>query len=200
MGYIYLITNNLNGKTYVGKTEGRYKYYYTGGLSIRRAIKKYGRSNFTKQILIDGIDNSDFLNYLEKHYIAFLSPPLSKNSYNITAGGEGLCEFKHSAETLQKISYHSKINSNLPEHKAKISKIKFWAGKKRSQYVCDMLSQKNSKEVDQYTLEGVFIKRWKSMTEARKFYKLKADGISAAANPNNRKKTAVGFIWKKPNQ
>jgi len=36
MAYIYLITNIVNSKTYVGKTNSKSKYYYTGGLLIRR--------------------------------------------------------------------------------------------------------------------------------------------------------------------
>ena len=58
MGHIYLITNNINGKKYVGKTElsikKRWKQHIKDSkrekCEIRplyRAIRKYGQNNFS---------------------------------------------------------------------------------------------------------------------------------------------------------
>ena len=46
MAYIYKITNLINGKIYVGKSEREDSYhrknYFGSGVIIRLAIKKYG--------------------------------------------------------------------------------------------------------------------------------------------------------------
>ena len=48
--YIYLITNTLNNKIYVGKhsTDNLDDGYMGSGKIIIRAIKKYNKENFTK--------------------------------------------------------------------------------------------------------------------------------------------------------
>ena len=193
--YIYLITNKINGKTYVGKTNGKTKYYYTGGKLIKQAIKKYGIKMFTKKIIVQGNFNDALLNELEKHYIWLLSNPKSKNSYNILFGGEGGTGLKHTTKTKETISKYSKINSNRDSHKQKIGNIKYWKGKKRDFKTIKAIKDGSSKEVYQYTLDGKFIKKWNCMSEANKFYNLKSCGVQSASNPNNRKKTAAGYLW-----
>lgn len=52
---IYQITNNINGKIYIGKHE-TFKIddnYFGSGIKIQAAIKKYGLENFTKTILFE---------------------------------------------------------------------------------------------------------------------------------------------------
>jgi len=45
---IYLTTNLLNGKIYIGQSVKNDPYYLGGGKNLKRSIKKYGRSNFVK--------------------------------------------------------------------------------------------------------------------------------------------------------
>jgi group I intron endonuclease len=52
---IYKITNNINGKVYVGKQSTNRKNYYGSGKLIKQAIKKYGIENFTKEIICEVI-------------------------------------------------------------------------------------------------------------------------------------------------
>ena len=52
-GYIYLTTNLINGRVYVGKHKSS-KYdssYYGSGKAIKNALKKYGVENFSNEIL-----------------------------------------------------------------------------------------------------------------------------------------------------
>lgn len=52
-GYVYLITNKINGKKYVGmhKSSSFDPMYYGSGVAISNAVKKYGKENFSIEIL-----------------------------------------------------------------------------------------------------------------------------------------------------
>ena len=138
--FIYIITNTLDGKIYIGKhtTNTLNDNYFGSGLHIKRAIKKYGKENFTKEILAY-TDTKDSLNQLEKYYIRKYKAQNPKIGYNLTAGGDGgyipktedgkkrLSE-KHkgkprSEETKRKISEGHKgltpWNKGVPQHKYK---------------------------------------------------------------------------------
>lgn len=58
------------------------------GLHIKRAIKKYGKENFTKEMLAY-TDTQDSLNWLEKYYIRKYKAQNPEIGYNLTAGGDG---------------------------------------------------------------------------------------------------------------
>ena len=53
--YTYMVTNNINGKVYVGSHswdgEGLDPNYYGSGTAITRAIRKYGKENFQVEVL-----------------------------------------------------------------------------------------------------------------------------------------------------
>lgn len=108
-GYIYLITNNLNGKTYVGQRKLYSPYvtpetdgYMGSGSYLFNAKKKYGVENFSKEILAECYSR-DILNILEIQYIK-LYREIGKAEYNIANGGLGN-EGGHpvSEETKEKI-------------------------------------------------------------------------------------------------
>ena len=93
-GKIYLITNNINQKQYVGQTIMTLKQRWNKHLSVSRqenptgiagAIKKYGKDNFTMQLL--ATCNIEDLNDLEQYYIKKYDT--FNNGYNLTLGGEG---------------------------------------------------------------------------------------------------------------
>ena len=48
---IYQTTNLLNGKIYVGQDAKDNPNYYGSGIILERSIKKYGISNFKKDII-----------------------------------------------------------------------------------------------------------------------------------------------------
>ena len=93
MYYIYCITNNINGKTYIGqrkcpanKTPETDKYMGSGCL-IKNSIKKYGLENFSKEILAI-TEKQENINILEKVFIKLYRDE-GKAEYNIADGGDG---------------------------------------------------------------------------------------------------------------
>ena len=52
-GYIYKTTNLINGKIYIGKRQKQEfdKYYLGSGIYLKKAIEKYGKENFSCEII-----------------------------------------------------------------------------------------------------------------------------------------------------
>lgn len=87
--YIYMTTNNTNNKKYIGKHYGELDDSYIGsGTLLKRAIKKYGIENFTKEILF--ISKNDEENCkMEKYFIDLYDAVQNPYFYNIADGGQG---------------------------------------------------------------------------------------------------------------
>lgn len=91
---IYLITNTINGKQYVGQTvrtlHRRWIAHCSknsrGCTALSRAIQKYGRESFTQTIL-SVCTFLDELNDAERYFIEYYQT-LSPNGYNLTIGGD----------------------------------------------------------------------------------------------------------------
>lgn len=84
---IYKITNIINNKIYIGKDTKDNPTYFGSGKLIKRAIKKYGISNFIKEI-IDYSDNNEELCIKEIYWIKFYDATNPKIGYNIMDGDE----------------------------------------------------------------------------------------------------------------
>lgn len=90
-GYIYLTTNLINGKKYIGKhvSENFIGTKYLGsGAIIQKAIKKYGIKSFKVEML-ESVNDKDKLNERERYWISFYDAVNSDNFYNILPGGDG---------------------------------------------------------------------------------------------------------------
>jgi len=116
-GCIYLITNLINGKVYVGQTlnyKDRMKKHEKSGKNPKYyfpyAISKHGWENFTKEILIDDVPEED-LDNLEINYIAFYDSFNREKGYNCTKGGGGASGFKCTEEQLKK-----RVKANTKNH------------------------------------------------------------------------------------
>ena len=93
--YIYLTKNLINNKIYIGKhSSNKLNDNYKGsGVIIKKAFMKYGKENFTKQILAF-VDNEETLNYLEKFYIKKFNAQNPEIGYNLANGGDGTLGYK----------------------------------------------------------------------------------------------------------
>lgn len=114
-GYIYLTTNLINNKMYIGQHRGKFNARYLGsGLYIKRAVKKYGQENF-KVELLHVAKTLEELNILEIEYIKKYNAYNDDNFYNLSNGGEGnsrIC----SEETKKKISKALKGKLSKEKH------------------------------------------------------------------------------------
>ena len=95
-GFIYITTNLINGKRYIGQKifdeRGRWKYYKGSGKILKEAFKKYGRDNFSTNI-IDIAYSFEELNEKEISYISFFDAQNSDDYYNLEKGGVNTKEF-----------------------------------------------------------------------------------------------------------
>lgn len=97
MGCIYLATNTVNGKKYVGKTlntmerrraehirearrPGRHRHFHL-------ALAGHGANSFAWEVLCESEDN-DELSAMEQFYISHLKTA-TPSGYNLTVGGDG---------------------------------------------------------------------------------------------------------------
>jgi len=109
---IYLTTNNLNGKIYIGKHCGKQDSYLGSGVYVRRSIKKYGKKNFSRITLEDGITDHNYLCEREIYWIKFYDSTNPLIGYNLTDGGEGMPGFHHTEETRKNMSEVKKGEKN----------------------------------------------------------------------------------------
>ena len=129
---VYLITNCVNGKVYVGITNqgaevrfGHHLYEARSGSTfpIHNSIRKYGPENF-KQTVLEVCDNYDILKEREKYWISFYNSKDRSMGYNLTEGGDGTLGRLHSEETKDKIRQKAIGRKASEETKKKMSEAK----------------------------------------------------------------------------
>lgn len=87
MAHIYKTTNNINGKIYIGKEKNNDINYFGSGVLLNKAIKKYGKEAFTKEIL--EVCDYECVDERECYWIAFYDTTNRNIGYNLTKGGTG---------------------------------------------------------------------------------------------------------------
>ena len=132
MGYVYKITNTVNGKCYIGISvnepeKDRIQKHLSGkgNRIIASAVKKYGRDAFTYEVLEANVFD-ELLPDLEVAYIAKLNT-IVPHGYNRTHGGDG--SGSPSEQTRQRISASLKGRPLPAETRRKIGLA--FKGKKR---------------------------------------------------------------------
>lgn len=118
-GYIYKITNKINGKAYVGKTtrtvqerweehlhDSTKKQYYTNR-PLYKAIRKYGSDGFTVETL-EKVD-LEHLSEREIYWIEYFHT--CTEGYNATVGGDGkiLYDYDFIAQLLREGKRYQEI-------------------------------------------------------------------------------------------
>ncbi len=104
-GVVYVVTNLVNDKKYVGVTTQKLKKRFNQHASCKKyplgkAIQNFGRQNFTIEVLEECASKNELM-CRERHFIAKLKTKVP-NGYNLTDGGEGLVGCTN--DTRKKIS------------------------------------------------------------------------------------------------
>ena len=184
MGYIYKITNNVNGKIYIGQTRAtepqRWQQHvwhaYNGSdndsLLLCRAIRKYGKENFTRTIVEEC--GNQFLNEREKYWINYFNSTNHDIGYNVAEGGEGHSKYSNEEIVKAYMDFGS------------ITKASEVIGMSREQMSrrLQAIGIQTTREISvcQYDLQGNFIKEYSTMAEAAKetntpLYHIREQGV-----------------------
>jgi len=136
---IYKITNEIDGKFYIGFTTDYEKRLRAHSKSpgncpkFHAAIKKHGWNNFKPEIIYESWDSDWCLKEIEPIFIKQLQP-----EYNLTKGGDGVLGLVHSEKT-RKIMSEKKLGIKRGPHsgecKRKLRESNL--GQKRSPESCE---------------------------------------------------------------
>jgi group I intron endonuclease len=119
IGFIYHVTNTVNGKMYIGKTikpfDGRWQEHiklsrWKRGFYLHRSIRKHGASAFAFEI-VDVAFAEDELNRKECERIACECAAEPQFGYNCTFGGDG---GKH-RDAMARPDVHERISASQKE-------------------------------------------------------------------------------------
>ena len=137
-GYIYITTNLINNKKYVGQHKSKSfspnKYIGSGDYFLK-ALKKYGKKNF-KCELLEWCNSKETLNEREKYWISYYNAVEDSNFYNLKEGGSGEINFTESS--LKRIvennkGKHFKTKEQREQHSLKMKGFKAMLGKHMSE-------------------------------------------------------------------
>lgn len=116
-GYIYLTTNLINNKKYIGQHKSNIfnDNYHGSGTNLRKAIIKYGKQNF-KTILLEECESQRDLDTKEIFWIKQYNSNNPEIGYNITQGGQArfFTGLVHSESARKKMSERAKNRLHLP--------------------------------------------------------------------------------------
>lgn len=122
-GYIYLTTCLVNDKKYIGQSINQrdINTYLGSGIAFKCALRKYGKDNFEKVILINNISCLSELNKLEREFIHKYDC-INPKGYNLDLGGTN--KGRLSESTKSKISKsksgkphtQKQIEANIESH------------------------------------------------------------------------------------
>lgn len=100
---VYLTTNTINGKKYIGKHSTNsidFDGYLGSGKALLASLEKYGKENFTRETLYSF--NNEEEAFLKESELVTQDIVLDRNYYNLTLGGFGNPFSLNSNESIKK--------------------------------------------------------------------------------------------------
>ena len=202
---IYLVTNLVNGKKYVGQTKqghtvGRWKEHNViredYNTIFHNAIKKYGAENFSVKVIEDNISDGD-IDQREIYYIDFYNTfHANGHGYNMTKGGRGMLGYRPTKKTKQKVKKSTietwnRTKEEDPERYAKLCLNRSLAlkGRPKSEQHKLALSKIASQRVGE---KNPFYGKHFSEQSKEKLRESKAKNLS----PINAYDLQTGKLWK----
>lgn len=119
-GFTYITTNLINSMKYIGRRkydkQGQWRTYLGSGWAFKKAVKKYGRENFRREI-IEWYETPEELNVAEEKLIKDLDAVNNREYYNLSAGGNVEHGFHKSEELKRKVG--KKISAAFTDERRK---------------------------------------------------------------------------------
>lgn len=210
MAYIYKITNDINQKIYIGKTEfsieKRFQEHCKDAFRERNekrplyaAMRKYGIKHFHIEQIEECNNPEEREIYWIEYYGSF------KNGYNATLGGDGkkyidydlvistYKELQSIQDTAKRLNIHpDSVSTILHQNNIKILSSQ------------EVTVQKYGKITNMYSLAGEFLQSFPSTNAAAKYMvdnqltgcKMTTIKQHITEVCTNRRKTAAGYKWK----
>lgn len=206
---IYIHTNKINGKVYVGQTsqsvEQRWRNGngYINNTYFNRAIEKYGWDNFKHEILCTGLSEEE-ADRMEIVMIARFCSNDPDKGYNLTIGGEGTHGYHHTEETKNKISELQTGRRLTEEWKKHISESlkgnnAYWYGKTFSEEHKKHLSESH---LGQESARGMLGKKHseetkRKMSESRMGHETSQETRDKIGSANSKKVRCIetGIVY-----
>ena len=207
MAYIYQITNDINGKIYIGKTERtieeRFQEHCRDYLRrdfekrpLYRAMKKYGIEHFHIELL----EETDFP---EEREVFWIEQKRSyKEGYNATFGGDG----KHYVDYDLVIAMYLELqNQNEVARRMGISPDTVGVVLKNNNVErltsSESAARATGKVINQYSLNNEYIQSFPSAkAAAESLGKISSTSNGASSHISDvcrgKRKTAYGYRWK----
>lgn len=207
-GYIYLITNKINGMKYVGlRSSSEFDEKYWGsGIRILNAVKKHGKENFTREIL-HWCETPEELRQreLEEH----INRGVAKSSeyYNIMEGSNPILSGEdngfygklHTDETKKKISIANSGREMPPEEKLK--RKNFWnteRGKEVKEILSSSRKGKPLSPEHKQNISSVLLENRDKISEEKKKFYLTSDGQNLKKKLSKKAKEQFTGVAKSP--
>lgn len=212
---IYKIENLINGKVYIGQSieiERRFKKHLTAkdNTIIHKAIRKYGKENFSLQILEEC--DITLLDDRESYWINYYNS-IIPNGYNMINGGSNGAGFAKGLSVLQyqlngvfiaeyPSARQASIETGIDHHSiCDCCNEKFaqaggflWKYKNSSKQITPLNKRTRYNVLQIDKKNGLIIKEYKSIAEASNETKIAKATICNVCN--GKGKTAGGFIWR----
>ena len=204
MGYIYLITNNVNGNKYVGKTELSIEERWGQHIKdskkekceirpLYRAIRKYGVENFSIKEIDTG--QGEELNNKEQYWIQHYDT--YKNGYNATLGGDGkiLLDYDEIIKTYLLSHNAAEVARTLGCSVDSVYKI-LKANDVPIIKNTEIITEKYAKEIVQYDKKGNFIQTHRSAHDAARVLGDERYRQHIQECLKGKRKSAYGYLWR----
>ena len=212
MSYIYAITNNINGKQYVGKTnfslQKRFQEHIRDSKQrikehrpLYNAFNKYGIENFSIKVLEEC--PWEEASNKEIYWIGKLDT--YENGYNATLGGDSkvLYDYKTIADKYQELQ-------NQKETADFFNCDAYTVRTACKEYNIDILSgaqiskEKNGKKIQMFSKDNIFIQEFSDMSDAARWLiennittaQIKNISCNIGRVANGKRKSAYSYIWK----
>ena len=206
---VYVHTNKVNGKKYVGITKQKPVTRWANGKGYKEnlhftfAIQKYGWDNFKHEIIKSQLTKEEACKQ-EFELIKILNTQNPSFGYNVANGGTGVNSVSDRTKDIMRIktTEYFQNHPEAREHAARKTKeyyqnhpeVKRWKSEELKRFFAEHPEKKSTKRIWQYDINGEYVCEWTSAVEAEKTAGYDRKKISACLT--GHQKSACGYLWR----